>query len=76
MVKNLPADAGDAVSTPESGDSWRRQWQPTLVFLTGKSHGQRSLWGCSPWLCRRVGHSFATRHQQTESVDESLTQIL
>ena len=28
---------------------WRRQWQPTPVFLPGKSHGQRSLVGCSPW---------------------------
>ena len=23
--------------------SWRRKWQPTLAFLPGKSHGQRSL---------------------------------
>ena len=36
-------------------DSWvreiprRREWQPTLVFLPGKSHGQRSLAGYSPW---------------------------
>ena len=28
--------------------SWRRKWQPTPVFLPGKSHGQRSL-GYSPW---------------------------
>ena len=28
---------------------WRRQWQPTPVLLPGKSHGQRSLVGCSPW---------------------------
>ena len=27
----------------------RRQWQPTPVCLPGKSHGQRSLVGCSPW---------------------------
>ena len=27
----------------------RRKWQPTLVFLPGESHGQRSLVGCSPW---------------------------
>ena len=26
----------------------RRQWHPTLVLLPGKSHGQRSLVGCSP----------------------------
>ena len=28
---------------------WRRAWQPTPVFLPGKSHRQRSLAGCSPW---------------------------
>ena len=28
---------------------WRRKWQPTPVFLPGKSHGQRSLAGYSPW---------------------------
>ena len=27
----------------------RRQWHPTPVFLPGKSHGRRSLVGCSPW---------------------------
>ena len=27
----------------------RRQWDPTPVLLPGKSHGQRSLVGCSPW---------------------------
>ena len=27
----------------------RRQWLPTPVLLLGKSHGQRSLVGCSPW---------------------------
>ena len=29
--------------------SWRRAWQPTLVYLRGDSHGQRSLVGYSPW---------------------------
>ena len=29
--------------------SWRIKWQPTPVFLPGKSHGQRSLAGDSPW---------------------------
>ena len=27
----------------------RRQWHPTPVLLPRKSHGQRSLVGCSPW---------------------------
>ena len=29
--------------------SWRRKWQPTPVFLPGKSHGWRSLVGYSTW---------------------------
>ena len=32
-----------------SGVIWRRQWQPTPVLLPGKSHGWKSLVGCSPW---------------------------
>ena len=28
---------------------WRRKWQPTPVFLLGKSREQRSLVGYSPW---------------------------
>ena len=30
-------------------DFRRRQWHPTPVLLPGKSHGWRSLVGCSPW---------------------------
>ena len=30
----------------------RRQWHPTPVLLPGKSHGWRSLVGCSPWGCK------------------------
>ena len=33
---------------------WRRAWQPTLVFLPGESHGQRSLAGYSPWGCKEL----------------------
>ena len=28
---------------------WRREWQPTAVFLPGESHGQRSLEGYGTW---------------------------
>ena len=28
---------------------WRREPQPTPVFLPGECHGQRSLAGYSPW---------------------------
>ena len=36
----------------------RRVWQPPPVFLPGKSHGQRSLVGDSPWSCR-VRHDWS-----------------
>ena len=47
--KDLPANAGDAGSILGSGRfPWRMKWQLTPVFLSGKSHGQRSLAGYSP----------------------------
>ena len=33
---------------------WRRKWQPSPVFLPGKSHGQRSLAGYSSWGCKEL----------------------
>ena len=39
---------------------WRRKWQPT-VFLTGKSHGKRSLEGYGPWGHKRVRYNLATK---------------
>ena len=60
VVKNLPADEGDTgdrssipVGLWDGGRRekipWSRKWQLTPVFLPGKSHGQRSLAGYSPW---------------------------
>jgi len=37
---------------------WRREWQPTPVFLPRESHGQKCLEGYSPWG-RRVGHNWS-----------------
>ena len=43
-------NAGDAGSIPGLGRfPWRREWQPTPLFLPGEHHGQRSLVGYSPW---------------------------
>ena len=53
MVRNLPANAGDAGSISGVGKiPWRRKWQPTPVFLPQKSHGQRGLGGYSPLGCK------------------------
>ena len=62
MVKNPPASAGDMRHRfhPWVGKiPWRRKWQPTPVFLPGKSHGQRSLVGLSVGL-QKVGHDCVT----------------
>ena len=63
VVKNLPADAGDARDGgfyPWVGKTpWRRAWKPTAVFSPGESHGQRSLAGCSP-ESQGAGHGRVT----------------
>ena len=46
----LKAEKGTKES-PLTGRLRRRQWHPTPVLLPGKSHGWRSLEGCSPWGC-------------------------
>ena len=43
----------------------RSKWQPTPVLLPGKSHGQKSLVGYSPWS-RRVRHDWANMHLNGE----------
>ena len=39
---------------------WRRAWPPTPAFLSGESHGQRSLVGYSPWGCKELDVTEAT----------------
>ena len=48
-VKRLSAMQETWVHSPGWEDPWRRKWQPTPVFLPGKSHGPRSLVGYGPW---------------------------
>ena len=53
MVKNLPANAGDIRDVEFDSQVgkilWRRAQPSTPIFLSGESHGQRSLAGYSPW---------------------------
>ena len=49
LVKNLPASRRPGFDPWVRKISWRKKWQPTPVFLLGKSHGQRTLEGYSPW---------------------------
>ena len=45
----------------------RRRWHPTPVLLPRKSHGRRSLVGCSPWvsksrtLTERLNYQFSIK---------------
>ena len=50
-VKNLPAMQETCMgSVPGSGRvQGGGKWQPTPVFMSGKSHGPRSLVGYNPW---------------------------
>ena len=48
-VKNLPAMQETGFNPWVGKMPWRRKWQSIPVFLPGKSHGQRSLEGYSPW---------------------------
>ena len=74
MVKNLPANAGDSEDTDlwVRKVLWRRKWQPTPVFLPGKSHEQRSLAGYNLWACKE---SDMTEHTHTTSMITSLTPL-
>ena len=48
--KESACNVGDPGLIPGSGRfPWRREWQPTPVFLPGEFHGQMSLAGYSPW---------------------------
>ena len=52
VVKNPPVNAGDmrcGFDPWVRKMPWRRKWQPTPVFLSAESHGERSLVGYSPW---------------------------
>ena len=40
----------------------RNKWQPTPVFLPGKSHGQRSLVGYSPWGLKQLDKTEQLTH--------------
>ena len=59
MVENLTATQDTWIPPLGQEDSWKREWQPTPVFLPGESHGQRSLGGYSPW-----------RHEESDTSEQ------
>ena len=55
---------------------WKRDWQPTSVFLPGEFHGQRRLEGYSPWGCKlsdtaeQLTHTHTHTHTHTQSYNQ------
>ena len=49
---------------------WRRKWQSTPVLLPGKSHGQRSPVGYSPWVTKS-----RTRLSDFTSLSQIITRL-
>ena len=67
--KASACNTGDPVFNPWVGKiPWRRKWQPTPVLLPGKSHGQRTLVGYSPWGRKESDMSNFTILYTTESL--------
>ena len=60
-VKNLPAMQKTQVLSPGWEDPLQEEVAPTTVFLAGKSHGQRTVVGYSPWGHKRVRHNLETK---------------
>ena len=68
-LKASTCNAGAAGSIPGVKKiPWRRAWQPTLVFLPGKFHGQRNLADYSPWCHKRVGQDLVTKNNKSKSL--------
>ena len=60
---------------------WRRKWQSAPVFLPGKSHGQRSLAGYSPWGHKEsdtAEHTLEPTHSQgpTRRQRQGITDVM
>ena len=64
--KNLPPMQKKRVQSLGQEDPLGREMAPTPVFLPEKSHGQRSLGGCSPWGSQKSRHDLVTKEQQPE----------
>ena len=65
MMKNLPVNAGDVGSIPGSG--WfpgKGNGNPLQDSCLENPMDRRSLVGCSPWACKRVGHDLVIKQQQ------------
>ena len=68
VVKNPPANAGDAIWTPGSGRSPGGGNGNPLQYFCLENPMDRGAWraACSLWGCKRVRHDLATKQQQQQ----------
>ena len=70
-IKNLAAIQKTRVPSLGQEDPWRREWQPTPVFLPGKSGGRRSL-AVHSSRGGKVRHDLATKQQQQQGWEKQV----
>ena len=63
MAKNLPAMQEIQVQFLGQEDPLEKEMATFCSILPGKSHGQRSLAGYSPWGPKRAGLDLVTKQQ-------------
>ena len=63
--KESACNAGDPGSIPGQEDPLEGAWQPTLLFLPGEFHGQRSLVGYGPCGCKESDTTEVTENALT-----------
>ena len=64
VVKNPPANAGDAGSVPDSGISPGKNGNPLQYSCLGNPMDRGAWWAPSLWGCQRVEHGLRTKQQQ------------
>ena len=69
VIKNPPAIVGDVGSIPGLERFLEKE-------MPGRSHGQKSVAGYSPWGDRRVGHDLASKQQQTEDAAKEANRVM
>ena len=65
--KDSACNVGDLGSIPELGISPEKAWQPSPVFLPGKSPWTEEPGGLQSVGSQRVGHDWATKHINKET---------
>ena len=76
LFQSFPGGSGSKESAHNTGDwfdpwvkkmPWKREWQPTTVFLSGESQWTEEPGGIQSMGSQRVRHDWATKHNTTQT---------